>query len=171
MPETAVVNTIPSERIKQCLRSGGYTGRAEGSAYYKLFGKVLVGGGAFLSNQVASGSGLVSSVKTSFNYQQVRPFVGVGLNFSRDRFIVDYDLPGIDQIKGAGLSNAFTGVHSQDFDVRNEIILGKTGFLKHVRLTQEVGLSSANTNLAGALTVAGIRTSAISAGAGLKLVL
>jgi hypothetical protein len=151
--------------------TGGYTGRAEGSAYYKFFGKILVGGGAFWSNQVATGTGLVSSVKTSFNYNQVRPFVGLGLDFSHDRLIVDYDLPGIDQIKGAGLANAFTGVHSQDFTIKNEILLGKTGFFKHVRLTQEVGLDSANTNLAGAVSLAGLRTSAITAGAGIKLVL
>lgn len=151
--------------------TGGYTGRAEGSAYYKLFGKLLVGGGVFWSNQVASGTGLVSSVKTSFNYNQVRPFIGIGAEFSRDRFIVDYDLPGIDQIKGSGLANVFTGVHSQTFTVKNEIFLGKKGVLKHVRLTQEVGLNSANTNLQGALSAAGLRTSAISVGAGLKIVL
>ena len=150
--------------------TGGYTGRVEGSAYYKFFGKVLVGGGAFWSNQVATGTlNAFSTFKTSFNYNQVRPFVGVGLNFSRDRFIVDYDLPGIDQIDSGGMA-AFTGIHSQVFTVKNEIILGKKGILKHVRLTQEVGLNSANTNLL-AFSAAGIRTSAISVGAGLKLVL
>jgi hypothetical protein len=150
--------------------TGGYTGTATGSAYYKLHG-FLLGGGAFWSNQVASGQTLGESLQNvSFNYKQVRAFVGAGYQFKRDRIIATYLLPGIDQISGAGLQNAFTGVNSRVGTINNEIFLGTSGLRKHIRLTQTVSVSSANTNLQQAFSAAGLRTSAVTAGAGIKFV-
>jgi len=150
--------------------TGGYTGTATGSAYYKL-GGFLLGGGAFWSNQVASGQTLGESLSNvSFNYKQVRAFVGGGYQFKHDRIIATYLLPGIDQIQGAGLQNAFTGVNSRVGTVNNEIFLGTTGLRKHLRLTQTVSVASSNTNLQAAFSSAGLRTSTVTAGAGLKFV-
>ena len=154
--------------------TGGYTGTATGSAYYKVGGKLLLGGGAYWSNQVASGTSLSEELdiaKASFNYKQIRPFVGIGYQFNRDQLLVNYSLPGIDEINGLGIRDSLKGIHSQTFTVNNEILLGTKGALKHLRLTQKVSFSSSNTNLAGFFTESNLRTSGVSAGAGLKFVL
>lgn len=146
----------------------GYTGSFTGSAYYKM-GGLLLGGGAFASNQIASGTS-ASQIFNSFsaNYRQVRPFVGAGYQFKYDRLLVNYVLPGIDQIQAAGFT--FNGVHSQRAVVSNEIFLGTSGLRKHLRLTQTITADSSNTNLAGFATQAGLRGSTVTAGAGLKFV-
>lgn len=161
--------------------TGGYAGTVTGQAYYKIGGKLLVGGGGFWSNQVASGTTIqqvYQSAKVSFNYNQVRPFVGVGYQFSGDRLLATYDLPGLDQVQNLaslaqyvkGLQGALNAVHSQTVTVSNEVSLGK-GLGHHFRLTQAVTFSSGDTNLAGFFTGTNLRTSAVSAGVGLKFVL
>lgn len=135
--------------------TGGYTVTLTGSAYYKL-GGFLLGGGGLYSNQILSGEGI------SVNYNQVRPFVGTGYQFKRDRLIVDYVLPGKEQIAG------FTGVNDRTVLLTNEIFLGQSGLRKHLRFTQTFGVSSNNTNF---LTPGGLRTDTYTAGAGIKFVL
>lgn len=150
--------------------TGGYTGTATGSAYYKL-GNFLLGGGAFWSNQIASGQTIGESLQNvSFNYKQVRAFVGAGYQFPRDRVIATYLLPGIDQIQGAGLQEAFSGVNSRVGTINNEIFLGKTGLYHHIRLTQTVSVASSNTNFNAAFSSVGLRTATVTAGAGVKFI-
>ncbi len=138
--------------------NGGYTATVTGSAYLKLHG-FLAGGGAFYSNQVVS-ENFGNSI-ASINRDQVRPFIGGGYQFSSDRILVNYVLPGQDNI---GVLNDLN-LGDRTIQVRNEIFLGKTGFRKHLRFTQNLDVSS---NL---LNGAGTRQTAVTAGAGLKLVL
>jgi hypothetical protein len=140
--------------------NGGYTGTVTGSGYLKL-GHLLAGGGAFYSNQVVSGEtvgGLFKGI--SANRNQIRPFVGGGLQFSRDRILVNYVLPGRDSIPQLGSPN----LADRTVQIRNEFFLGKSGLSGHVRLTQNLDISS--NNLAGA----GTRATNYTAGAGLKFV-
>lgn len=139
---------------------GGYTGTISGSAYLKV-SKLLLGGGAFYSNQVVSGEtvgGLFKSI--SANRNQIRPFVGGGLQFSRDRILVNYVLPGRDSIPQLGSPD----LNDKTVQIRNEIFLGKSGLTGHLRLTQNLDIS--NNRLAGAGTAATNYT----AGAGIKFV-
>lgn len=144
--------------------NGGYTETANVSGYFKLKG-FLLGGGAFYSNQVASGQSAESGY-TSFNRNQVRPFVGGGYQFKYDRLLVNYVLPGKDTVVGVNTN----GLNDRTFNVSNEIFLGTTGLRKHLRLTQSLQLTSANTSLAGEFTGAGLRAAGVTAGAGVKFV-
>jgi hypothetical protein len=138
---------------------GGYTGTFTGSAYFKL-GGFLAGGGAFYSNQVVSGQTVIGTIKSiSANRNQVRPFVGAGYQFSRDRILVDYVLPGKDTIANAPNLNDHT------FLIGNEIFLGHSGLTGHLRFTQNMNVSSSLFNGAGS------RATTATLGVGLKLVL
>lgn len=154
--------------------TGGYTLTATGSAYYKLGGVLLVGGGAFYSNQVLSGTTLQeegSSIKASFNRNQVRPFIGGGFNFKHDRILVNYVLPGKDQVNGSVVgAGTITGFNDRTVNAQNEIFLGTSGLRKHIRLTQNVSISSQNGlgNLVSG--VSGLRSAGVTAGAGVKFV-
>src|SRR5271156_6405197 len=140
--------------------NGGYTGTVTGSGYYKFHG-FLLGGGAFYSNQIATG-GTVGSFFTgiSANRNQIRPFVGGGYQFSRDRILVDYVLPGRDNIAQLGDVN----LKDRTVQIRNEFFLGKSGLSKHIRITQNLDI---NSNL---LVGAGTRETNYTAGAGVKFV-
>ena len=144
--------------------NGGYTETVNGSAYYKLHG-FLLGGGAFYSNQIASGTTAIEGL-SSFNRNQVRPFVGGGFQFGFDRLLVNYVLPGKDTVAGANTN----GLNDRTFNVSNEIFLGKTGLRKHLRLTQSLQLTSSNTSLAQEFTGSGLRAAGVTAGAGVKFV-
>ena len=141
---------------------GGYTGQVQGQAYYKM-GKFLVGGGGYWSNQVANGVPVGDAFK-SFNYLQVRPFVGGGYQFKfmNDRVLVTYVLPGVDQLSGA------TGIDSKIVRINNEFTLGKTGLMKHVRLTQFVNFNVTNSGYSTASQI--FQTTPVTGGAGLKFV-
>ena len=145
----------------------GYTGQVTGSGYYKL-GGLLLGGGAFYSNQI-TGVLLTSTAYEEtvtflkgVNVTQARPFVGVGYQFSRDRIIANYILPG-----GFSITNINPPVADRSFNVTNEIFLGKTGILNHIRFTQTLAFTS---NLTGS-TSSIVRASTWVGGGGLKLVL
>jgi hypothetical protein len=148
--------------------ASGYTGKVTGSGYLKIFKVVLVGGGASYSNQVTGfttiqqGEEGVRSFFTSVNVAQARPFVGGGFNFSRDRIIANYILPG-----GFSITNINPPVADRSFNVTNEIILGKTGIRKHLRFTQTLSFSS---NLTGS-TSSILRATTWTGGGGLKFVL
>lgn len=153
---------------------GGYTLTATGSAYYKLGGVLLIGGGAFYSNQVLSGTTLQeegSLIVASFNRNQVRPFVGGGFNFKYDRILVNYVLPGKDQVSGGALINngPVTGFNDRTVNAQNEIFLGTSGLRKHLRLTQNVSISSSN-QLGTLFSGSGLRSAGVTAGAGVKVV-
>jgi len=145
----------------------GYTGQVTGSGYLKL-GKLLVGGGAFYSNQVTGFTTvqqLEEGTKTFFqtvNVSQARPFVGVGLQFSHDRIIGNYILPG-----GFSITNINPPVADRSFNVTNEIFLGTKGIRKHIRFTQNLAFSS---NLTGSTTTI-LRATTWVGGGGLKFVL
>jgi hypothetical protein len=145
----------------------GYTGKVTGSGYLKL-GALLVGGGAYYSNQV-TGFTTVKEVEegvktffTGINVTQARPFVGVGLQFSHDRIIGNYILPG-----GFSITNINPPVADRSFNVTNEIFLGKSGLRKHIRLTQTLAFTS---NLTGS-TSSIVRATTWVGGGGLKFVL
>jgi hypothetical protein len=155
---------------------GGYTGTFTASAYYKLGGVVLVGAGVSYSNQVLTGQALFGEYgfNLGLNRNQIRPFVGVGLNLSRDRIIVNYVLPGKDRLNtGGGIvgevlgSNVVTGFNDRTINVQNEIILAKSGLFHHIRLTQNVSVSTSNV----ASVFKYIRTEGVTAGVGVKFVL
>ena len=143
---------------------GGYSETATGSAYYKL-GGFLLGGGAFYSNQIASGTTAIEGL-SSFNRNQVRPFVGGGFQTKYNRLLVNYVLPGKDTVAGANTN----GLNDRTFNVSNEFFLGKTGLKKHLRLTQSLQLTSSNTSLAQEFTGSGLRAAGVTAGAGVKFV-
>lgn len=140
----------------------GYTGTVTGSGYLKL-GGLLAGGGAYYSNQITvAGINGVSSFLKSVNVTQARPFVGIGYQFSRDRIIANYILPG-----GFSITNLNPSVADHSFNVTNEIFLGKSGLLKHIRFTQTLAFTS---NLTGS-TSSILRTTTWVGGGGLKFVL
>ena len=149
--------------------ASGYTGKVTGSGYLKIFKVVLVGGGASYSNQITgvpftvgnTEQGFITTIK-GINVTQARPFVGGGFNFSRDRIIANYILPG-----GFSITNINPPVADRSFNVTNEIILGKTGLLHHVRFTQTLAFSS---NLTGSVSSI-VRATTWTGGGGLKFVL
>ncbi len=155
--------------------AGGYTGTISGSAYRRLFGKVLLGGGAYWSNQVASGQRLnLAYLSNSFNYLQVRPFVGAGYEFKRDTVIVSYVLPGVDQVNVGTVSGVkaylYTGVDSRIVRFNNEYTMGTKGVLKHVRFTQNLSVNSSNMPSTIASVMPSLRASSFAGGVGVKFV-
>jgi len=135
--------------------TSGYTGTVTGSAYLKL-DSFLVGGGAFYSNQTVG----IANFFNGFNRSQIRPFVGGGYQFSRDRILANYVLPGQDQIGVAPNLN----LGDRTFQIRNEFFLGKSGLVKHLRLTQNLDLSN------NILDLTGTRQTTYTTGVGLKFV-
>jgi len=146
--------------------SSGYTGTITGQGYVRL-GVVLLGGGAYWSNTVAAGTTPLNTLGAiSANYLQARPFIGAGFQTKRDRLIVSYVLPGLDQIQANG--NVFSNVNSRIVNVNNEYILGRTGLAHHIRLTQSVSFNSSNTAIGGDSTPT--RTLSYGGGVGVKFV-
>jgi hypothetical protein len=137
--------------------SGGYTTTVTGSGYLK-FGGVLAGGGAFYSNAVALGENFASAIKFPGDRDQVRPFVGGGYQFRRDRIILNYVLPGKDKVAG------FSNIGDRTLQLRNEFTLGNSGFASHLRATQNVDFSS------NRLSESGARQENYTAGVGIKFV-
>lgn len=157
--------------------TGGYTLTGTASAYYKLGGVLLVGAGGYYSNQVLSGTTLQGegqSIATSFNRNQIRPFVGGGFNFKHDRILVNYVLPGKDRLNTGNLlggAGVVTGFNDRTVNVQNEVFLGTSGLRKHIRLTQNVSISSSN-QLGNLITnVNNLRSAGVTAGVGIKFVL
>jgi hypothetical protein len=147
--------------------NSGYTGTVTGSAYFKL-GALLLGGGGYWSNTVAAGTNPLTVFSSlSANYLQARPFIGGVIQTTRDRLLVGYVLPGLDQIQASG--NVFSNVNSRTVNVSNEYILGKTGLGHHLRFTQNLSFTSANT--AASVSTSPTRTTSYSGGVGLKFVL
>jgi hypothetical protein len=151
--------------------SGGYVIGLQGSAYLKLNG-FLIGGGALYSQQVAQGVTIQSTVTgltttISNNRNQIRPFVGVGYQFSRDRAILSYVLPGRD------VTGSTSSVSDRTVNFSNEIFLGRTGVTSHFRFTQNVSVSTSDTyaqiNALGAVSF--FRGANIGGGLGLKVTL
>jgi hypothetical protein len=148
--------------------ASGYTGKVTGSGYLKIFKVVLVGGGASYSNQVTGFTTVQQAgegVRTFFqgvNVTQARPFIGGGFNFTRDRIIANYILPG-----GFSITNINPPVADRSFNVTNEFFLGKTGLRKHIRFTQTLAFSS---NLTGSTSTI-LRATTWTGGGGLKFVL
>jgi hypothetical protein len=99
---------------------------------------------------------------------QFRPFVGGGYQFKfmNDRVLVTYVLPGVDQIGSNGVT--YTGIDSKIVRVNNEFTLGKTGLMKHVRLTQFVNFNTTNSGYSN--TNVFFQTTPVTGGAGLKFV-
>jgi hypothetical protein len=148
--------------------SGGYNVTLTGSAYYRTHG-FLLGGGLFYANQVAPGVTIQNTAQTLFatisnNRNQVRPFVGIGYQFSHDRIILNYVLPGLDNtggaavcstggVTGAGASTTSTGTctplastpNDKTVNISNEIFLGTSGIRGHLRLTQNFSVSTNDT--------------------------
>jgi hypothetical protein len=157
--------------------SGGYTLNLNGSAYYKTHG-FLLGGGAFYAQQVAPGVTIQSTFSTltatiSNNRNQIRPYVGAGYQFKRDRIIVSYVLPGRD-VTGANSTSATVVPVGSDKTVMfsNEIFTGSTGFRSHLRLTQNLSITTNNTfaqiNSSGVVNF--LSGATYVAGAGVKVV-
>ena len=157
--------------------SGGYTINLNGSAYYRTHG-FLLGGGAFYAQQVAPGVTIQSTFSTltatiSNNRNQIRPYVGIGYQFTRDRIILSYVLPGRDSTGANSISATAVPVGSdKTFLLSNEIFLGSTGFRSHVRLTQNLSVTTNDTfaQLTSGGTVAFLNGSTYVGGAGVKVV-
>jgi hypothetical protein len=132
-----------------------YKGTISGSGYLKV-SHLLLGGGVRWSDQILNFNSASLAALARPNVNELVPFVGGGVQFSRDRFLVSYVLPG-----------RATTTNQYEADFHNEVFLFKNG---HIRLTQDVVGSSGITGT----TVAGIRASTRlaggSAGAGLKFV-
>jgi hypothetical protein len=133
----------------------GYTGTVAGTAYYKLFGHLLAGGGATWQLNTAQVSNFVKNFKgqsvrqvVDATRQSAHPLVGGGFQFSRVRVLATYALPGKDALTNERL-----------VDVNSEIFIKK-----HFRLTQFAELNS----YVGA---GKIRATANKLGAGVKFVL
>ncbi len=124
-----------------------YTGTVTGSGYLNL-GGFLLGGGARYRDLVTGGN--FATMNPFANKDSLVPFVGGGYQFSRDRILVDYVLPGRSADPG-----------QREVDFHNEIFLTKGA---HFRLTQDV-VAASSTPFGP-----GFRVTGISAGVGLKVV-
>ena len=121
--------------------ASGYTSTVSVSGYLKVKG-FLLGGGGFYSNELIGvptttgnlESGFVTTIK-SITAAQIRPYIGGGYQFSYDRILVNYVLPG------SGPSQ----VQGSQFLGHNEIFLGKTGIRKHIRFVQDLNYISNTT--------------------------
>jgi len=127
----------------------GHTGTLQASGYYKLFGRLMVGGGAnwVINTNGFSTSHYINSARESFN-----PFIGTGLQFRNVRSVVSYQLTADD------------GIQEQiKFDWNSELAL-----TRHVRFTVPVVVNSYQSGPLRSL--GGRRVSVVQAGAGVKLV-
>lgn len=128
-------------------------GTISGSGYYKL-GFLRIGGGARYSMTVSSYS-FKGLLPTSLD--ELVPFVGGGVQFSRDRFLVDYVLPGRSAVQ-----------NQREVDFHNEIFLTKGA---HFRLTQDVAIDSGEPQVGSLISGIGLaRVTGTQAGVGLKIV-
>jgi hypothetical protein len=127
----------------------GHTGTLQASGYYKLFGRLTVGGGAnwVINTNGFSTSHYINSARESFN-----PFIGTGLQFRNVRSVVSYQLTAAD------------GIQEQiKFDWNSERAL-----TRHVRFTFPVVVNSCQSGPLRSL--GGKSVSVAQAGAGVKLV-
>jgi hypothetical protein len=160
-------SSSPIAAIKACYENNvtsplctGYSSGIQGSAYVKVYGAFLVGGGAEWNVNPAtvqtSIRGDCANIKTCIAgiTSNANPFVGGGFQVKHDRFLVNYVLPGADSISGE---------HS--FNAHNEIFLAhKT----HLRITQDVSFV---TGTVIASPSDSTHVTGYSVGVGLKLVL
>lgn len=139
----------------------GYTTGLHASGYIKLFSRILIGGGANWEVNPATVKATINNKIALLNAARstAMPFVGGGFNAKRDRFLVNYNLPGKDELAG-----------ERKIDFHNEVL-----FLKgHVRLVQDVAINSfINSSTSNGLAVPGtnVRVTGNSVGGGIKLVL
>jgi hypothetical protein len=125
------------------LNGNGYEGTINALGYLKLNG-FLLGGGANW-NQVE-----LSNLKAGITLTGIHPSVGGGYQCSRDRFLINYDLP---VGKNAYPNEVIINFH-------NEIFLDKKA---HIRFTQNVLINSNK--------IAGVRQNTDTFKVGLKIVL
>ena len=151
--------------------SGGYEINLQGSAYLRL-NNILIGGGALYAQQVAPGVTIQSTASTfsttiSNNRNQIRPFVGIGYQFSRDRAILSYVLPGRDA------TGSVPTVADRTVNFSNEVFLGRSGVISHFRFTQNISITTNDTFAqftSGGIVAFG-RGSTITGGLGVKVAL
>ena len=138
----------------------------------------MFGAGAFYAQQVAPGVTIQNTLSDltatiSNNRNQIRPYVGVGYQWSHDRLIVTYVLPGLDPTGGNTTSAIAVPVGSdKTVAINNEIFLGGNGVSKHFHLTQTFSVSTNDTfaQITSGGAVMFLSGATYQAGAGVKVV-